>query len=1177
MDKSSLRSWFEGRMNVGSRRMTRRSVQRQALLEALENRALMAVPSISGLTVSPVQVTQPAEVTITATGVSDADGNNTISKVEFYVDTNLDGDYDLTDVKLGQDTNGADGWSLTVASDTLPSRTAVALLARAFDSTDPSAAAKTYVDVQTAGAPIARSFTEYLGKGDGGFDLVTDADGNVYVVGSTTANGGDVFVSKFTASGDVVWQKTLGGIGNEDGFAIAISSDGTSLAIAGRTNSNSWSDINSLNNRSGSDDGFAAKLSTSDGAVDWHMYLGGTADEEAYGVAFDSNGDLFVVGWTASDGWITGASLSGTTDGFLVKIKGDGTQLLRESLIGGLEQDYAKKVAVDAQGRTFVGGRTNSPNSNNWVSGGYDLILNNDDIGVDGQSNTFFDGFVAAFDTDGTPLWSTFVGGTGAVESVDDLLLVDTNLFVLGNSSAGGWVSDGFNNNFGDGTDMFIAKLGAAAGTHVWSAFIGGEKKEEAQGLGLDPLSGSILVVGATNSANLQVNALYSAGGETGVATDDDLDGLIVSIDPSGSGAVNFATYFGGDALDQITAIATDSIGRIFVTGKTNSTNLEKGHLGSISTGLIGESDAFLAKFGLPITIGSVTTDKAQYFTTETITITANDVAASNSSQVITAVQFWLDENGNGFVDAEDVSIGNDTDGSNGWTAQILPDGPNALSVGTYTVLVRATDGDVLNDATSKEVTVKPFQLVIGDVSFELPADNRPVKNSTITVKANNTTIDVPQGLTPTVKFYLDVDNSGTINQGDTELGTDNNGTDGYSITVTTIPVKTNNKVIARMEAGSEQGAPVISADLAVQDLITFTRTLPLIFTDANGDVVTIRLNGAGTVKAYFNAALASNTVTRQPLQLQQNVQALVLESTDPNKSSLSVTVARGGRTTIENIKVNGSLGAINAAPVDGLLTLDVTQMLKSLKIGDMTAGTIVINLSAPNDKVKFSLSGNSFVNTTLKADNVALSNINVTQWISSVSGDEIKARSLDNFTTRGDTKKSIAGDAQLDITLTGGAAVRTLGSANIKDDLADSSWNVTGLINSVAANTLNNVTIHAITQNSILGVLNSLTLRGVPKSPNTPTFTQSSLLADSQIKNVRLGLVNPGNANDPFGTYTPLIGRISLRFNNQNINKARTVTLTNIASDTDLANKRKNPSSLTLPQGGFDFFYNVS
>ena len=80
---------------------------------------IAAPPSIGSLSVSPGTVTRGDGVTLTANDANDSNG--TVVKVEFYRDVNGNGVIDPgTDVLLGTDSDGSDGWTWTGSTSAFP-------------------------------------------------------------------------------------------------------------------------------------------------------------------------------------------------------------------------------------------------------------------------------------------------------------------------------------------------------------------------------------------------------------------------------------------------------------------------------------------------------------------------------------------------------------------------------------------------------------------------------------------------------------------------------------------------------------------------------------------------------------------------------------------------------------------------------------------------------------------------------------------------------------------------------------------------------------------------------------------------------------------------------------------------------------------------------------------------
>jgi hypothetical protein len=143
---------------------------------------------------------------------------------------------------------------------------------------------------------------------DIGYGIAVDASGNVYVVGETAsqgAGGDDFIIAKYNTSGTLQWQRSLGGTGTEEGFGIAVDESGN-VYVIGRTSSQG----------AGGSDVLIAKYNTS-GTIQWQRSLGGTGFETARGIAVDASGNVYVTGWTGSQG-------AGDNDVLIAKLPGNG-------------------------------------------------------------------------------------------------------------------------------------------------------------------------------------------------------------------------------------------------------------------------------------------------------------------------------------------------------------------------------------------------------------------------------------------------------------------------------------------------------------------------------------------------------------------------------------------------------------------------------------------------------------------------------------------------------------------------------------------------------------------------------------------------------------------------------------------------------------------------------------
>jgi len=125
------------------------------------------------------------------------------------------------------------------------------------------------------------------------FDIILTPDGNAFAVGTTNhlhfpPYSGDALFVKFTLDGDVLWEKTWGGDGYEQAWAVTLAEDG-GYYVFGETDSYG----------AGDRDFFLLKI-TEDGNEEWYKTYGYTYREWPYGMLQLSNGDLLIYGFTES-------------------------------------------------------------------------------------------------------------------------------------------------------------------------------------------------------------------------------------------------------------------------------------------------------------------------------------------------------------------------------------------------------------------------------------------------------------------------------------------------------------------------------------------------------------------------------------------------------------------------------------------------------------------------------------------------------------------------------------------------------------------------------------------------------------------------------------------------------------------------------------------------------------
>ncbi|RCR70529.1 hypothetical protein [Larkinella punicea] len=201
------------------------------------------------------------------------------------------------------------------------------------------------------GTEYARAITT---TADGGFVVIGETlsnDGDV----SGNHGGSDIWVVRLNSIGGIVWQKTLGGTGYEAATAITTTADG-GFVLTGQTSSN---DGDVSGNHGGQSDAWVVKLSGS-GNVVWQRALGGSSTQVDIALAITPTSDngYTIAGTTSSDdGDVLGNH--GRYDAWVVQLNDQGKFIWQKTL-GGAGDDIANAITTTADGGFLVAGSTNS-------------------------------------------------------------------------------------------------------------------------------------------------------------------------------------------------------------------------------------------------------------------------------------------------------------------------------------------------------------------------------------------------------------------------------------------------------------------------------------------------------------------------------------------------------------------------------------------------------------------------------------------------------------------------------------------------------------------------------------------------------------------------------------------------------------------------------------------------
>jgi uncharacterized repeat protein (TIGR01451 family) len=207
---------------------------------------------------------------------------------------------------------------------------------------------------------------------DGGFLVTGETIGNPELdfAGLTNHGGYDLFISKLSSTGTLLWSKIFGGTQSERGNFVKQLSDGNILVGARAVSDNG--DVVGNHNNYDSGDFWILKLDPS-GNVIWKKCYGGDGDETPYN-AIEKNNRYYLIGTTMNLSHAASGDVSGVIDAydmwFLVLDTAGG--IVRQKCIGGTSSvDYGQDIVATSDGKFMIAGYTQS--NDVYVSGNHGL------------------------------------------------------------------------------------------------------------------------------------------------------------------------------------------------------------------------------------------------------------------------------------------------------------------------------------------------------------------------------------------------------------------------------------------------------------------------------------------------------------------------------------------------------------------------------------------------------------------------------------------------------------------------------------------------------------------------------------------------------------------------------------------------------------------------------------
>lgn len=375
------------------------------------------------------------------------------------------------------------------------------------------------------------------------------SDGGYIVAGHSMSNdgdvsgnhgGGDYWIVKLNSTGDIQWQKSLGGSNVDDAQSIRQTTDGGYI-IAGSSNSSDGD----ISGNHGNYDYWIVKLDSS-GNMQWQKSLGGSSVDMAQSIQQTSEGGYIVAGSSSSnDGDVNGNHGGG--DYWIVKLDINGNIQWQKSL-GGSSSEQVNSVQQTFDGGYIIAGTT---------------VSTDGDITISYGNNDFW---VVKLDSGGNMQWQKALGNIG-----------DNIGYYAQQTFDGGYIAVGtsFNpSNLESGLpDYWVIKL-SNNGTIQWDKYFGGSFHDNAITIRQTP-EWEYIVAGWTASNNGQVTNHHG-----------NLDYWIIKLDSSGN--LKWEKTLGGPDFEYLTAVELTADNGYIVSGSTGSTSGDvTGHHGLIDAWVV--------------------------------------------------------------------------------------------------------------------------------------------------------------------------------------------------------------------------------------------------------------------------------------------------------------------------------------------------------------------------------------------------------------------------------------------------------------------------------------------------------------------------------------------------------------------------------------------------------------
>jgi hypothetical protein len=389
------------------------------------------------------------------------------------------------------------------------------------------------------------SYSSYLNTGY----LSPALTGPIAVNGAgETCVFGQTALSELRNDGSVIYSVSNLYSGNFFGF-VAIDAQGNCYVVSTGTITPTAGAFQSAPKAVGISSQFVVKVNGS-GSVVFATYLGGSGTDSPGGIAVDGSGNVYVTGQTRSNDYPTlnafQPTIATAPDAYITALNATGTALLYSTYWGGNSADGGVSIAVDAASNAYIAGQTASSNFPTVAPF---------QASPAGQGSAF----AIKLDATGTPVYSTYLGGSGGSTGVAITADANGSAYVAGNAGAGFPVVNPIESSV-LGVSAFVSKFSADGSALVYSTYLG--EFTSAIGVQVDSagqayLAGDAEVNGVTQIPLVSPIQTDSVGGAFS-------DTFVSAISASGM-SVAFSSWLGG-YMDTPNGLGIDSAGNIYLS-----------------------------------------------------------------------------------------------------------------------------------------------------------------------------------------------------------------------------------------------------------------------------------------------------------------------------------------------------------------------------------------------------------------------------------------------------------------------------------------------------------------------------------------------------------------------------------------------------------------------------------